>query len=291
MKVTFFKTFLLLVIVVIFSSCEKEDDVDATEQELELMEKITVGEPVFTVSPGAPLNIYRVAWTGEKLWAITDIGGGDITQNLLEINPSNGDVVQTIPFNVESNPTQMFSLDYANGKLMDVAEFYIDGEQKYARTYDIETGEPAGKWNYNGIYGLYYYLAFDGTHYWGGTNFNCNDYNCQAIVKYDAEGAVVKAFEANAGDNMNGEDFPYTNDCVDLAFGGGHLWASRQFGGHKVISKLDTDLNILKSFLIEDGEKFGEAQYANEIATHIEYINGSLWIVDRWNNFYKTNIQ
>ncbi len=278
----------MLVTLATFSSCEKDEVNDREndwEKEVEAMEKISVGEPFFTVTPGTIGNIVRIAWTGEKLWAITDIGGGDIPQKLLEIDTSDGSIIQSIPFYEPNNPTkQMVCLDYANGKLGDIRTHVIEGEQKYAKTYDIETGEGTGQWTYSGNYYVYDYFTFDGSYYWGKANFNCDGYNCQALVSYETNGNINKIFDLRSDE---GNLYNY----YDLVYGGGYLWAYQKAYSSKIIRKLDANLNILESYNITDSEKFGEEQFGNEIAVHLEYINGTLWIVDRFNNFYKTTIQ
>ena len=293
MSKTLWKLTLLFLPIVLFSSCEKNgtDGHDLLEEELEAMEKITVGAPYFTVNPGTTGNIFRVAWTGKKLWAITDVGSGDIPQKLLEIDTADGSIVQSIAYNDPGNSTQIFSLDYANSKLWDINTFSLPEDPKFAYTYSAETGEATATWNYSGQYQWYYYLTFDGTHYWSGANYNFEESNCQAIVSYDINGNVIKAYEMCGDKYAADKGFPYGNDCEDMVYGGGYLWASRKMGDYKIISKLDTMLNVIESYKITDGDKFGMVQYSNEIAMHLEYIDGNLWIVDRFNNFYKTILQ
>lgn len=283
--------FLTLITLLACSKHEPSQSNNSQNNELQSMAKINVGEPYFTVSPGTPYNIYRVAWTGEKLWALTGIGNGDAFQKLLELDTANGSIIQAIPFNESDNPKQIFSLDYANGQLWDIRSFHLSSEQKYAKTYDATSAESTTQWNYNGKFDLYKYFTFDGIRYWGGTNYDFEGTNCQAITSYDVNGNIIKVFEMCGNEQTGDKVFPYGNDCQDMVYGGGYLWASRTSKGNQIISKVDSNLTIIKSYHIIDGDKFGEALFSDEIALHLEYIDGRLWIIDRFNNFYKTTIQ
>ncbi|MBP6755087.1 MAG: hypothetical protein KA210_02985 [Bacteroidia bacterium] len=227
--------------------------------------KINVGNPLFSIENGGYKNIKRVAWTGSKLWAITDLGGNSGTpQLLLDINPYNGSIIKSF-----APEKPIWSLDYANGKLCDINSFNGNNVE----TYDISTGAYSGIWNYNGIYNLYYYLTFDGTNYLGLCNFTDNGYNNQALISFDKNGNVISV----------NKDKRYN----DLVFGGGYFWASDR----GCVLKLDKNLNILKVYEISDSNKFGEVKYGDEIAMQLEYINSKIWIIDRYNNFYKTTIE
>ncbi|TNE56329.1 MAG: hypothetical protein EP338_00365 [Bacteroidetes bacterium] len=258
-------------------SCEKEEDENELNpgeeyQETLIDEKIDVGNPFFTVTPDTLYkNIYRMAWTGTKLWAITDLqGNGGAAQLLMEIDKTNGNVLQSL-----TPAKAMWCLDYANGNLWDISTFSAPGEQKFAETFDPNTGSYIGKWNYNGQYDLYYYFTYDGAKYWGETNYDCGGSNCQSLVTYDLQGNIVAE---------NAASYEYE----DLVFGGDHFWASR---GQGIILKLDKNFQVVRTIKINDYQKFGEVNYANEISMHLEYIDSNLWILDRFNNFYKTGIQ
>jgi hypothetical protein len=122
---------------------------------------------------------------------------------------------------------------------------------------------------------LYYNFTFDGTNYWGSTNFDCDGSNCQAYVSYNQNGDVVSA----------DDDMQY----ADVVYGGGYFWATDLFQGY--IYKLNNDFTVERTFKIKDFGKFGKTNYANELAMHIEYIDSRIWIIDRYNNFYKTSIK
>ncbi|MDT0644657.1 hypothetical protein RM553_17590 [Zunongwangia sp. F363] len=231
-------------------------------------QKITVGDPFFTISSR---KISHVAWTGQKLWALTDLNGnGSTYQEMMEINPNNGAIIRSFP------PNQpMWTLEYANGRLWDIYDWSFD-EQNYAEMYNASTGNYIGNWYYTEDYELYYYLTFDGTYYWGTVNYDCGG-NCQALIAFDLDGNAVQVFD----------DDP-SKQFEDLIFAEGFFWASTYDG---FILKLDKDLNAVERYEVTNFEIFGEVQYANEIAMRLEYIHNRLWIIDRFNNFYKTSIE
>jgi len=231
---------------------------------------VVIGSPTFIVTPpnGLP-NFHRFAWTGSRLWAATPYDWSDgYEQALVEIDPSTGRVLKTI--RITDYESMIYNMNYANAALWDANEDpFIDAERRPLKRFDPNTGALLRPWEYTvGGRDDFYFWTHDGERYWTANGNH-------ELVAYDESGAVVATLQTRGAPD-------------DMVFGGGHFWASHSDG---TIYKLDKDLDVVDAYHVIDYWMFGEARYAGEMPLHLEYIDGQLWIMDRNNGFYKTELR
>ncbi len=73
----------------------------------------------------------------------------------------------------------------------------------------------------------------------------------------------------------------------DLAVGRNSLWL---YVGDGNILQLDSQLTLLEVYHLMDFDRFGALGTDDELALHMEFVNDELWLMDRQNRFYKTDL-
>ena len=105
--------------------------------------------------------------------------------------------------------------------------------------------------------------------------YNCNgSVRCRGIYRFDEEGQILDSF---TGLYM-----------LDLVYDGEYFWSNE---GDGYILKLDSNLDAVEVYQVSDLEQFGPVYNSGNADMQLEYIEGHLWIVDRWNRFYKTELE
>lgn len=241
---------------------------------------IHAGDPVFTATlPDNTASLTRFAWAGSSLW-VSGSAAATAPRGFYPLFQLDTNTFNLTPVAAPSDPSLSAEIDGQNGEAF--VSYNTGGNTvDFFRAAGGLTAE--GNLQFDGPYYPLRGMAVMGADTWaiGTTKPGCG-VSCRNVGRVTSE--VVDGVEFTTLQPQVGE---VRVPLEDLAVGRNSLWL---YVGDGNILQLDSQLTLLEVYHIMDFDRFGTLGTDDELALHMEFVNDELWLMDRQNSFYKTDL-